>query len=81
MPVQKFDSLSEIGKIKKLEPGTPEFRNALHSVFWMAKKFAPPQNFPPGVYKFRDIEQAQAQKKAWARAAQLIPKLNELAHP
>jgi len=66
MPVQKFRSLLEAGKKKRFQPGTAEFSNALRSVFWMAARFAPPQKLPPGVYKFRSIEQAQAQKKAWA---------------
>jgi hypothetical protein len=69
MPVQKFNSISEIGKRIKFNPGTPEFRNALRSVFWMAQRLAPPQNLPPGVHKFRDIEQAQKQKRAWACTA------------
>ena len=69
MPVEKFYSLSDIGKRKRLQPGTPEFHNALRSVFWMAQRFAPPQNLPPGVHEFRDIEQSQAQKRAWARMA------------
>jgi hypothetical protein len=69
MPIRKFNSISEIGKRKKLQPGTPEFRNALRSVFWMAQRFAPHQNLPPGVHKFRDIEQAQKQKRVWARTA------------
>jgi len=64
MPVQKFRSLLEAGKKKRFQPGTAEFSNALRSVFWMAARFAPPQKLPPGVYKFRSIEQAQAQKKA-----------------
>jgi len=66
MPIQKFNSISEIGKRKRLQPGTLEFRNAIRSVFWMAQRFAPPQNLPPGVHKFRDIVQAQKQKRAWA---------------
>jgi hypothetical protein len=67
MPVQKFSSLLEIGKRKKLQPGTSEFSNAVRSVFWMAARLAPSRTPPPGVYKFRDMEQAQAQKKAWLR--------------
>jgi hypothetical protein len=67
MPVEKFGSLLEIGKRNRLQPGTPEFRNALHSVFGMAQKFAPRQNLLPGVHKFRNIEESQAQKRAWKR--------------
>jgi hypothetical protein len=42
-----------------------EFSRALRSVFRLAELFAPPQKFPPGVFKFRSIEQAQAQRIAW----------------
>jgi hypothetical protein len=68
MPIQKFNSISGISNRKWFQPGTPAFTNVLRSVFWMAKKFAPPQNFPPGVHKFRDIEQSQKQKRVWAGA-------------
>ena len=67
MPVLKFRSLSEACQAKRLQPGTKEFSLALRSVFWMAARFAPNQKFPPGVHKFRTIEQAQAQKRAWVR--------------
>ena len=65
MPVRKFRSLSEAALAERFRPGTVEFSCALHCVFWMAARFAPPRKAPPGVHKFRSIEEAQARKRAW----------------
>jgi hypothetical protein len=67
MPIRKFHTLAEAGRPVRLEPGTEAFSRALHSVFRLAARFAPSQTFPPEVYKFRSIEQAQAQRIAWIR--------------
>ena len=67
MVVRKFHSLSEATQAKRLQPGTAEFSQALRSVFWMANKFAPHRQLPPGIHKFRSIEEAQASKKSWER--------------
>jgi hypothetical protein len=65
MPIRKFHTLAEAGRLQKLRPGSEEFSRALRGVFKLAARFAPAQKLPPGVYKFRSIEQAQAQKNAW----------------
>ena len=67
MPIQKFRSLLEASRALRVRPGTAEHSRALRSVFWMAAQFAPERQLPPGVFKFRSIEEAQAQRKAWAR--------------
>jgi hypothetical protein len=67
LPIRKFRTLAEAGRVQKLEPGTEEFSNALRSVFRLAAQFVVSQKFPPGVTKFRSIELAQAQKLAWMR--------------
>lgn len=67
MPVRKFRSLSEAKQAKRILPGSVEFSRALRSVFWIAATFAPVQKAPPGVYKFRSLEEAQTRKKTWAR--------------
>jgi hypothetical protein len=67
MPVRKFRSLLEVEPAKRILPGSVEFSRALRSVFWLAATFAPVQKAPPGVHKFRCLEEAQARKKAWAR--------------
>lgn len=65
MPVRKYRSLSEAGRPERLQPGTAAFSRALRCVFRMAAFFAPATKLPPGVHKFRSIEEAQAAKKEW----------------
>ncbi len=67
MPLRKFRSLDEAGRPKRLTPGTEEVSRALRNVFRLTARFAPAQQLPPGVFKFRSIEQAQEQKKALIR--------------
>ena len=67
MPVRKYRSLEEAVTPVRLLPGSAEFSRALRAVFWMAGRFAPPAGIPPGVHKFRSIEEAQARKRSWAR--------------
>lgn len=74
MPIHKFRSLSEAGRATQLLPRTDEFSRALRSVFWMAARFASAQKCPPGVHKFRTIEEAQEQKKLWAHRTTSIQK-------
>ena len=69
MPVQKFRSVAEAGNASRIKPGTVEFSRRLRSVFWMAARFAPSPKSPPGVYKFRSIEESQTRKKAWSANA------------
>jgi len=74
MPVRKFRTLIEASRPEKLEPGTWEFSLALYNVFRLTEIFAPPKAFPPGAYKFRSIEQAQTQKRAWIGGRKLSQK-------
>jgi hypothetical protein len=67
MPIQKFHSISEAGQPKWLQPGTTEFSRALRAVFWIADKFSPRRPRRPGVFKFRDNDEACAWKKSWAK--------------
>jgi|WetSurMetagenome_2_1015567.scaffolds.fasta_scaffold279906_2 hypothetical protein len=67
MPVRKFQALEDAGRFQKLDPGTEEFSRALRSVFCLAARFAPSQKFRPGVLKFRNIKEAQAQRRACMR--------------
>ena len=66
MPVRKFRSVAEAEQAKQILPGSAEFSRAVRAVFWIAATFSPARNVPPpGVYKFRSLEEAQARKKAW----------------
>jgi hypothetical protein len=66
VPVRKYRSLEEAVKSVRLVPGSAEFSRALRAVFWIAGRFGPSRKAPPGVHKFRSIEEAQARKKGWA---------------
>lgn len=67
MPVRKYRTLADAGRARRIQPGSEEFSRALRTVFRLAAKFSPAQKFPPGVYRFRSIEEAQAQRIAWTR--------------
>jgi len=67
MPIRKFRTLAEASRPIRLDPETEDFSRVLHSVFRLAALFAPAQTFPPGVFKFRSLEESQAQKTAWIR--------------
>jgi hypothetical protein len=66
MPVRKFRSVEEMEQGKWIPPGSEEFSRAVRAVFWIAATFSPLRKVPPGVHKFRSIEEAQARKKTWA---------------
>ena len=66
MPIEKFRSLDAIHQAVRIRTGTEEHSRALRSVFWMAR-LSPEQRFPPGVYKYRSLEEAQAQRQSWSR--------------
>jgi hypothetical protein len=68
MPILKFHSISEAEQSKWLQPGTTEFSRALRAVFWMAAKFAQSRPRRPGVFKFRDNDEAYAWKQSWAKS-------------
>jgi hypothetical protein len=68
MPIQKFRSAADASKSPvRLRPGTKEHSLALRAVFSIAALLSPPRRFPPGVYKYRSITEAQAQRSRWAR--------------
>ena len=65
MPIRKFHSLEEARRALWVRPGTPEHSRALRSVFWLAARFCPAPQVPPGVFKYRTLEEAQAHKKCF----------------
>jgi hypothetical protein len=67
MPIHKFHSLIEASGFRKLEPGGEEFSRALRSTFYLAARLSPSPAPPPGIIKFRNIEEAQAQRLACRR--------------
>ena len=73
MPVRKYRSLMDVEPAKRFLPGSVELSRALRSVFWLSATFAPLQKAPPGVHKFRCLEEAQARKKAWEEGQGIDP--------
>ncbi len=67
MPVRKFRDVSEMEETLWREPGDPALFRAISSVWSFAEKTCP-QRFPPGVYKHRSIEDAQALAEEWSLA-------------
>jgi hypothetical protein len=66
MPIKKFRDISEMSDTW-LAPGSPELARAIHNVWDLARRVCP-LHFPPGVYKHRSIEDAQALRDRWAEA-------------
>lgn len=66
MPVRKVRSLQEMEDSLWREPG-PELWRAIDSVWRFAARTFP-RKFPPGVYRYRSIEEAKAQREIWEEA-------------
>lgn len=66
MPIKKYRDVSEM-EDTWYEPGSPELMAAIKAVWAFAHRTTQPY-FPPGVYKHRSIEEANAQREEWDRA-------------
>ena len=66
MPIKKFRDVSEMTDTW-LEPGSPELARAIRNVWDLGNRVCP-KHFPPGVYKHRSIEDAEALREQWERA-------------
>lgn len=73
MPVQKFRSLDEM-EISWVIPGTPEHSRSIRAVLALVSIFAPKRRLPPGVFKYRNIEEADAQRESWERQRESLTK-------
>ena len=65
MPVRKYRSIEEMEDVLWTEPGSPEHGRAIQAVIELVNFFASKKQLPPGVFKFRSIEEASAQREAW----------------
>jgi hypothetical protein len=65
MPVRKFRDVSEMEDTLWRERG-PELHAAIRRVWDFAAKTLQPR-FPPGVFRHRTIEDANAQQERWAQ--------------
>lgn len=67
MPVRKFRDVSEMEGNTWREPGDPELFRAIRALWDFSDRVLKPR-FPPGVYKHRSYEEAQAQSERWEQA-------------
>jgi hypothetical protein len=67
MPVRKFRDVSEMEDTLWRKPGDPELFRAIASVWDFAARTCP-RHFPPGVYRHRSIEEAEALRESWEEA-------------
>jgi hypothetical protein len=66
MPVQRFRSLEEM-EIPLVKPGSPEHSRSIRTVMALVSMFAPKRRLPPGVFKYRSVQEADAQRESWER--------------
>ena len=67
MGVKKFRDVSEMEGNTWYEPGDPRLFEAIRAVWDFAARTTQPR-FPPGVYKHRSIEEAEALRETWDQA-------------
>ncbi len=63
MPVRKFRSVSEMDDARWFLPNDPALFRAIAQCWDLARRCCP-QRLPPGVYRYRTIEEAQAARNA-----------------
>jgi hypothetical protein len=68
MPVIKFRSIEAMEGNSWLDVGDPRLPDTIRAVWHFASRTAPIR-YPPGIYRHRTIESAQAQREAWEVAA------------
>jgi hypothetical protein len=64
MPVRKFRSFDEAREALWGEPGDPTHLRRV-AWLWAFSDRLYPRRFPRGVYRFRSIEEADAQRRQW----------------
>ena len=67
MPVRRFRSVEEMERSKWRQPGDPRLYDAIANV-WAFGRRTVPRRFPPGVHRYRSIEELDRQVNAWSAA-------------
>ena len=69
MPFYKFRSIEELDSRHQdlccKDPGEDWFRRV--AKLWETSARLNPRRFPPGVYRYRDLAEAQAERERWLR--------------
>jgi len=66
MPIKKFRDVSEM-KATAYVPGSPQLVAATRYIWSLSERICP-LRFPPGIYKHRSIDDAEALRKQWQKA-------------
>ena len=64
MPVYKFRSIEDMSAPPRRTPGDPELYQAIANV-WHFGRRTNPRRFPPGVRKYRSIEEMNRAQEQW----------------
>ena len=67
MPVRKFRSVEEMNAPCWREPGDPLLYRAIAQVWTFGRRLVP-RCFPPGVHRYRTIEDLDSAVEAWSIA-------------
>ena len=67
MPVRKFRDLQEMEDAGWRSPGDPALFRAIEET-WSFSAVLCPQEFPPGIYRHRSIQEAQELREQWEEA-------------
>jgi len=79
MPVRKFRSVEEMNQPIWRRPGDPELYRTMRAV-WERGRLMNPRRFPPGVYKYRSIEEMnRAQEQSLAEHVAALRKQRDNA--
>ncbi|AMY08920.1 hypothetical protein LuPra_02126 [Luteitalea pratensis] len=64
MPIRKFRSVEAMSAPTWREPGQPELRRVIEALWTNGLRLQGPR-FPPGVHRYRSIEDLDAQVQRW----------------
>ena len=64
MPVRRFRTAAEMNQPLWRQPGDPSLFRAFAGLWAAGRRLRMPR-FPPGVYRYRSIEDLQAQTERW----------------
>ena len=67
MPVRKFRSVEAMNALTRRSPGDPDLSRTIEAL-WTSGLRLHGARFPPGVHRYRSIEELDAQVQRWQQA-------------
>lgn len=80
MPVRKYRSIYDMPDETWREPGDPALYRAIRQV-WDFGRRSSWRRYPPGVYRFRSIDEMDAAQGEWERATAPTARPSSAARP